>query len=463
MAIWTPNIDNMAGTRARALVEAIRQDIAAGLLKPGDRLPPQRELAYALRLSPNTVMRAYAEATRRGYVAGAVGRGTYVRSPVEHASESMPPSLGRTDQGPVDFSLNLPFPGAGGDALAGTLASLVRGGGLCAYLDHQQGDASARHAQAGARWIAQSGFDASGDNLVLTNGSQQGIFVSLMSTLRPGEPLLSEALTYAPLKAMARQLGLRLVGVPMDPEGLLPDALEAACRQWSAKVLYCTPTLQTPTTATMGEDRRRRIARIAEACDLVIIEDDVFGALPPARPVPLAAFAPDRTILVTGLSKSVAPGLRVGFVHSPEKLVQAIRSAVAVSTWMPPPLMAEVASRWIEDGTAERLNQEQRAHAARRQAMARQILAGLDVTADPHGLHLWLSMPDWWTSDAFVAAAERGGVLVRPASAFQVSSSQASNAVRLCLSHEASDERFAHGLRIVAGLAKSVTPHDLTV
>ncbi|WP_165799689.1 PLP-dependent aminotransferase family protein [Sphingomonas oleivorans] len=451
------------GTRASALVDAIREDIAAGLLKAGDRLPPQRQLADALGLAPQTVMRAYAEATRRGYVRGEVGRGTYVCPSGNQVSQHGEATLSRSEQGPIDFSQNLPLPGESAQALVETLADLARAGGCSDYLDHQQTDAGLRHRQAAANWISTLGLRADAQNVVLTNGAQQGIFAALLALLRPGDVLLTEAMTYAPLPMLAQHLGVRLVGLPMDEEGIVPDALESACRQYKPKALYLTPTLQTPTTATMGEDRRKRIACAAQTHDLVIVEDDVFGFLPPARPLPLAAFASERTIFVTSLSKSVAPGLRVGFVLAPNERISAVRSAVNLSSWMPPPLMMEIAARWIEGGVASALNASQRVHAARRQSIARNALEGLDYRADPHGLHLWVSLPDHWEADTFVAEAEHKGVLLRPARAFLTLGTRAPSAVRLSLSHEASDARAAHGLRVISDLIKTSARDDFVV
>ncbi|MDJ1159931.1 PLP-dependent aminotransferase family protein [Chelatococcus sp. SYSU_G07232] len=460
MAIWAPSIEQRPGTRASALVEAMAEDIAAGRLQPGDRLPPQRDLAYALGLSSNTVMRAYAEAAKRGYVVGEVGRGTYVRRPVDLSAGLPGAGLARPcDEGPIDFSLNLPFIGGASGALSQTLAAIAGAGGLASYLDHQDGQSRSRHQVAGATWVSRLGVKANDENVILTNGAQQGIFASLLAMLRPGDTLLTEELTYPPVKAMVRRLGARMRPVAIDAEGLVPEALDAACRASGARTVYCTPTLHTPTTATMSEARRRQIAAVAETHGLTLVEDDVFGLLPPERPQALAALAPDRTILVTSVSKSVAPGLRIGYVLAPEALVPGIRAAVSLSSWMPPPLMAEIASRWIGDGTALELNNRQRLHAARRQAMAQELLAGCEFSADPHGLHLWLRLPDRWSQDAFAAAAERVGVLLQPSSVF-AATSRGPAAVRLCLSHEASDERVARGLAVVMDLLEKAERDD---
>ncbi|MDP6692475.1 MAG: PLP-dependent aminotransferase family protein, partial [Alphaproteobacteria bacterium] len=398
------------------------------------------------------VSRAYAEAIRRGYLQGEVGRGTYVRRTGPIPVQQVQAGMARSSSGPIDFTLNLPAAGEGAAALAKSLETLQGSQSLAAYLDYQTEVEAPRHAEAAAAWLRNLGLDIENDGVILTNGAQHGLLVSLLATARPGDVLLTETMTYGPIKAMARHLGLKLRPLAMDDGGLSPAALDAACRESAAKVLYCLPTLQTPTTITMTEARRHEIAAIAKKHELLIIEDDVFGFLPPERPAPLACHAPDNTVFLTSTSKCLAPGLRVGFLYAPPRLRRPLRAAVNLSCWMPPPLMAEIASSWIIDGTADKLNQFQRSEAQARQEMARRILAGHDVRADPHGFHLWLSLPQHWWAESFRAAAERQGVKVLTGETFVINQAKAPNAIRLCLSHEPSRARVSRGLEIIAGL-----------
>ena len=449
MAIWRPTLDPDSPNRATAIADAIAADVASGRLAAGDRLPPQRILAWALGLSPNTVMRAYDEARRRGLVAGEVGRGTYVRAQAPALPRGGLTPLSRSQDGPVDFSRNLPFTGAAAGELAVTLTELGKEPGLADFLDRGAERVRAPQLAAAAAYLGRVGLDVPPSNIALTNGGQQGVFSALMALSRPGDALVVEALTYQPVMAMALHLGLRLVPAAMDDEGVLPDALDAAVRRSGARLAYLMPTLHTPTTATLGPDRRREIATIAERHTLTIVEDDVFGFLPRERPQPIAALAPARTVFVMSVSKSMAPGLRVGYVAAPGPLLSAIEAAIAVSSWMPPPLMAEIARRWIVDGTCARLNAAQQAHAARRQVMARRLLGNRPYRADPDGLHLWLPLPPEWPASAFVAAAQEAGVKVNAGDLFAAGTDKP-QAVRLCLSHEADDRRVEVGLAIVA-------------
>ena len=455
MTIWQPDLDGRAGPKFRQISDAIGDSVTNGRLAKGSRLPPQRELAYALGVSLNTVSRAYADAIERGFVRGEVGRGTYVREVGPLPPQDLPAALRRSSEGPIDFSLNLPVPGHAAAALARSLEELSGSNALASFLDYQTAGDQDCHAAAAVEWLGRVGLDARPDDIVLTCGAQHGIMVALLAAARPGDVLLTDALTYAPIKAMAHHLGLKIVPVASDDGGLSSDALDAACGRVVTKLLYCLPTLQTPTTATMDADRRAAIAAVARRRDLTVIEDDVFGHLPPERPLPLACFAPERTIYITSVSKSLAPGLRVGYLHAPAEKALALRSAVRLSSWMPPPLMAEIASRWIEDGTADKLNAFQREEIASRQSMARDLIPSRYLRADAHGFHVWLTLPPHWHPDVFRMEAQNRGVKVLVGGAFAVDPSDSPNAVRLCLSHESTRARVHEGLTTIAELLQS--------
>ena len=454
MAIWIPDLAGRAGPKYLQIVEALAEDIASGALPPGTRLPPHRELAYALKVSPNTTSRAYGEGVARALIQGEVGRGTFVRLPGGGGPNGDPTDMRRPAVGPIDLSRNLPCLGLAATALAETLVALGHGGRLAALTDVQTEADIAHQTEAAVAWLNRSGIPADCDEAVVTNGAQHGIFCALMAVARPGDLLLTEALTYAPIKAMADRLAIKLMPVPFDEDGLCPNALEEICRRRAAKALYLTPTLQTPTTATMGPDRRARIAEIAHRHDLTLIEDDVFGPLKADRPRPIASLAPERTVYVTSTSKCLGPGLRVGFVRASASLATAIRNAVSLTCWMPAPLMVEIAARWIVDGTADRLTEMQRTLAARRQAIAAALFADHDMRADPHGLHLWLTLPPFWSADTFRAEADVRGVKIVEGAAFAVGSGTRPNAVRLCLSHEPDENRLTHGLEVLQTLVR---------
>jgi DNA-binding transcriptional MocR family regulator len=269
------------------------------------------------------------------------------------------------------------------------------------------------------------------EHIVLTAGAQHGLTTTLASVLNPGETLLAEELTYSGARMIAQQMHFKVRGIAMDAEGLRPDALDAACRSTRARVLYCMPRMQNPTSAVMSDRRRRQVAAVAEKYRLIVVEDDTYGFLSPER-TPLAPLIPHRTLFVTSLSKSLFPGLRLGSVVAPPSLVEKISDAVWTTMVSTSPIGADLLSGWIEDGTAARVAEWKRHEGAARQIMAKRLLAGERYQTHPLSHHLWLSLPPRWSSDGFVAQARSRGVVLNASSQFAVGD-QHPKAVRLCL------------------------------
>jgi DNA-binding transcriptional MocR family regulator len=339
------------------------------------------------------------------------------------------------------------------------LAGLAARPDLSALVAYPPEGGHAGHREAGAAWIARAGLEAAPERVLVCSGSQHGLTTVLATCLKPGDLVLTEALTYPGLKAVASLLQLRLQGLSMDGDGLRPDALAAACRNSDAKALYCVPTIQNPTTSVMSEGRRQEIAELARAHGLIIVEDDIHALLPEARPRPIAAFAPERSYYITSTSKTLAPGLRVGYVLAAPGSAERLAAGIRATTWAVCPSMAELVSLWIRDGTADGLVQQHRREAAARQALARRILADAEYEAHPNGYHLWLKLPEPWRSETFVAAARHKGVKVTPSQAFVVGRGSAPDAVRVCLGSAPSHADLERGLHVVAEVLRS-SPMD---
>lgn len=453
MTIWTPDISNSAGPKYLAIANAIAGAISDGDLLPGEKLPPQRNLAYDLGVTLGTITRAYQEATRRGYVDGEVGRGTYVLDPL-HATTAAGTFMtgGSLSDNDLDFSLATPAIGKAAEYLSKTLGELSKAGNLEVLTDYQRNTGHPDHLIAGANWVSSFGLNAPVDQIAITNGAQQGIFLSLMTVARPGELILTEALTYPGVIHLANQLGYQLEGVAMDEQGLCPIALEEICRRSSPKALYTMPTLHNPTTITMPAERRQEIAAIARKYDLFIIEDDIWGSLPESPPLPLSTYAPELSFYVCGLSKCMAGGLRVGYVLAPQSRAQAVRGMVRLNNWMTAPLMAEIARRWISDGTGTELIKWQRQQARKRTQLAVDALNEFDIRYDPAGFHVWLELPHPWRGDGFRSEAERLGVRLASGEAFVVGRDAAPHALRICLGGAKSATDVTRGLEIITNI-----------
>ena len=444
--MWTPDLTGRNPVRYLALVEALAEAIRKGELPPGTRLPTHRDLAWRLGVNTSTVTQAYREAARRHLISGEVGRGTYVLADSREAALFALKAEGEASGGDaptmIDLSTNVPALDPDDPALADTLAALAREGGL-------GGDALGYHAApllqrarlAGAAWLASRGLHSRPADVVPCAGAQAALLAVLLALCAPGDPVLVEELTFPGMKAAARQLRLPLHGVQMDAEGVLPAALDRVARATGARVAVLVPALQNPTGAAMGEARRRAVAEVARRHGLWVVEDDVYGALLD-RP-PLAALLPERGIVVTSLSKTVAAGLRFGLIAGACAPVHALAEEVHATAWPLAPLMAEVACRWIEDGTAARRLAWQRAEVAARHALARHALVGAGARAGPPGPHLWLPLASG--ADEVAACCRVAGVEVVASPLFAVTR-EAPEGVRVSLAAARSRTELARAL-----------------
>lgn len=445
---WSPSISKASGPLYLAIADALSTDIASGRLAAGFRLPPQRTLADQLGIDFTTVSRAYAEARKRGLVEGRVGQGTYVR-----ARRTAAPASAVT--GVIDMSMNLP-PRFDDPELVARMwdgvAELRQGEGLDLLMRYQEAGGTSRDRAAGATWLAPRLGEVSLGRLLVTPGAQGALLALLGTVVGSGETICAEALTYPGLLAAAEHLGIRVVGIETDAEGLVPDVFEAICRDSAPKALYCNPTLHNPTTATLSLARRERIAAIARQYNVTIIEDDAYGALP-VRPVPpIAALAPDIVYHIAGLAKCVAPALRVAYVVVPQdRTVAHLAAAIRATAGMASPLTASVATRWIETGVAQSVLAAIRTEAKQRQTIVAQLLPSDLVQANPEGFHVWLKLAGHWNRNDFAARLRSAGVGVVTSDAFSVAS-KAPEAVRLGLGASPDQASLAASLRIVADL-----------
>lgn len=459
--MYIPELAASDGPKYLAIAEAIATDISSGHLAAGARLPPQRELAYALGVTVGTVSRAYAEIAQRGLVTGEVGRGTYVRD-IEDEPVWTAAARDRHN-GFITLTQNAPWFGPHAPGLAHTLTDIASNGALEPLLDYMDPVGPEAHRIAGAKWLARVGLDVDPSCIVICGGAQHGLSLSLTAFTRPGETVLLEELTYLQLLDGTLYQNRKPRGVAIDADGMLPAALDTAARETGARVVFLVPTLHNPTNSVMSTARRREIVEVARRHDLLIIEDDVYGYLLDERPPPIATMAPERTVYITSASKCLAAGLRVAWMAAPPDRLPRLADALRVSNVAQPALTGEVVRRWIEAGTADRFVQSQADETAARNALADEILAGFDYRGHPASFHLLLSLPAAWTAESFVAAARDRGVAVLPARLFAVAGNSHSEAVRLSLSQPRRRDALRRGLGILRDLLLEVPPRTRAI
>jgi DNA-binding transcriptional MocR family regulator len=440
--IWLPRLAGNKGPRFLQIADALQAAVIDGSLKPGDRLPPQRQLAVQLDVDLTTVTRAYDEARRRNLLEGRGARGTYVAAPKVELTSIL------------DLSMNTPPPPDGvdfDDLLKQGLSQVLMSADNELLMTYHLGGGSDSDRKAAAKWLAPMLGHLDSRQLVVCPGAQAAIAALILALTAPGDVILAEPMTYPGLHAAASQFGRHVIAVEADKHGMVPEKLEEACRRHEPRLVYLNPTLQNPTAITMPERRRKALAVIAKRCDVRIVEDDPYWLLADAPPPPIATFAPEQVVYISTLSKCLTPGLRVAFVlvrdpHERERFLVALRSFALMAA----PLSAALATQWILDGSADGLLEGVRKEARLRHRMARDILAGR-YSGLGDGLHVWLELPAYWSSSQLARAAASYGVAVTPAEAFATGSGSA-NAIRISLGSIQDRGRLRAGLQRLSDL-----------
>ncbi|WP_158810592.1 PLP-dependent aminotransferase family protein [Beijerinckia sp. L45] len=446
MRDWTPDLSHNDKPRYLAIADVIADDIKTGRLSRGDRLPPQRKLALRLAIDFTTVARGYVEAQRRGLVESRVGQGTFVRGP---AREPVVPRPARTEA--VDLSMNLPPEPTDPDLIERMNAGLAEvSRDLVALLRYQGFGGSRADKDAASAWLSRRAMVPSQERIFVTPGAHPAIAGILALLAKPGDAILCEALTYPGVRSIAAQQGLKLVGLPMDKHGIDPDALAEACGALRPKALYLNPTLQNPTTLTIPPERRASIVAVARRHGVPIIEDDAYGFIPAHGPPPLASIAPDITWHIAGLAKCIGAGLRAAYVVAPDaRSGWPFAAALRANNVMASPLTVALATRWIEDGTADSILRFIRRETEARQKLATALLPVGSFRADPLSFNLWVPLPRPWTRSAFIGHMRSTRIGIVASDAFTVLG-EPGESVRVCLGGPATREQIASALDFMA-------------
>ncbi|MGY2378103.1 aminotransferase-like domain-containing protein [Pseudomonas sp. SDO524_S393] len=420
----------MPRARYKSLVDRFAEDIRSGKMPPGTRLPTHRQLAADHGLALATASRVYTELESMGLVSGETGRGTFVRE------ISLPPGQGSGQMsvaaGMLDLNFNYPSLPGQADLLRTALRQLALSGDLEALLRYQPHAGRLHERAAMVRHLFSRGLTVATEQVLLVSGAQHGLAVTMMALLKPGDVIAVDALTYSGFKVLAETLHLEIVAIPVTASGPDLDHLQQLCRRRTVRAVYSMPTLHNPLGWVLDKAQRERLVTIARQHNLMIIEDAAYAFLADDAPPPLASLAPERTVYVGGLSKSVATGLRVGFVSAPAAWVKVLERTIMATTWNVPGVMSAIAVAWIEDGTVARLEAQKRKDARARQALATQVLAGLPYTRHPSSYFLWLPLPEEARADQIAMALQRDNVSVSTAEPFAVSA-QVPHALRLAL------------------------------
>lgn len=454
MSFWdTFSIDADEGPKYLSICDALARAIADGRLAPGRRLPSHRMLARKLGVAVGTVTRAYEEALHRGLISGEVGRGSFVS---HHPPELLRVvAYARADRATHDLYQNFPPPVADAEdrAWSDALAELAQENRLGGRLGARSwSEVTAADQRVGRRFMARLGFAADEAHILDCPGMPAALTAILAATTRTGDRILAPELSHRLIDALANRFGLRLRGFPVSPYGLDLDALDRICREETPKLLYISPTHHSPTTLTLGKGDRMRLAEIARAHDLIVVEDEAAAFLLEEPTAPVASYAPERTILIADVWMSLSMGLRTCYLRAPAPIFPLLSQQLATVTGTTAPLMAEIAARWIESGVADRLIDARRQELAARNRILDACLGSRRIHRHEHGLHAWLELDPPWRGDRFVQLAAEAGVAVAGANWFFLGHGVPPAGARVCLGTAPTRKSLRTALEILDGI-----------
>ncbi|GIT91763.1 GntR family transcriptional regulator [Jannaschia pagri] len=435
---------------------AVRAAIARGDLTPGTRLPPVRDLAWRIGVTPGTIARAYARLTDSGELEAQVGRGTFVAepsgpAPIYREFQALEVDSTPHNTGGDVYEVNLLSPHLPSVGQARLIRDLLKevAEDPPSGMMHYPSFASERPARAAAaQFLSHPSLGpVEADDIALTHGGQHGIAMVMQSVLTGRRPVvLVEELTYPGFRRMAETMRAEVVPIAMDSDGLRPDALEAAARQVDAQLLCTSPEVHNPTARVTPEARRREIVAVARETNLQILEDDCYRM----EPGPLPSYrllAPERTWHIASIAKTITPALRLGFAIAPSGRQVALRRAAEYNSFgMATPLSDLMARLLVHPDLPELMDETRRMVSTYAEAAA-DILSGYDLVWRQDVSFLWLTLPVGWRASAFCRAAEAAGVKLRAAEEYAGRDTNAPHAVRFAINAGVSLDSFRSAIR----------------
>ncbi len=450
--IWLPSIEGCEGPKYKALASAIRDAICDETLAVQQKLPPVRDLAWDLKITPGTVARAYTLLTDEGVLEAAVGRGTFVAPP-----KTVSESLNKTDylvdvatlpsvieRRPDVVRLTSPqLPDVGQAQLIKDLMGQVAANPRSGVMHYPNRKTFKPAREAVKHWLSGTPLGAlDQEDIVLSHGGQNGVSLALQSILSGRTPvILVEELSYPGFRRAAALLRADVISIPMDSDGMIPEAIAAVAKSHDVQAICTSPEVHNPTGLFTPVTRREEIVEVARAHDIQIVEDDCYrmGA---SRAPSYRMLAPERGWYVSSISKTLTPALRIGFVIAPKPSVPALRRSAEHGFFGLATPLADLAERLLAEPKAAECAKEVNAVFSKYVHTCVNALGCYDLTWHKDVPFVWLRLPEGWRASAFCQAAEVEKVQIRPAEEFAGREARAPHAVRIAINAQIDHDHF---------------------
>ena len=449
---WAPDFSQRTGPLYKVIAEKLEEDIRNGLLTPGTKLPPQRELADFLDINVSTIARAFKICEQKGIICSTIGNGTFIASDAAANPFLLPEddSLGIIEMGPVFPTKNV------NEIIVKYLKKMTMEPDFSELFQYGQSNGTAWQKKSAAKLMEKDGYNVQPHQLLLANGAQNAITATLAGLFQSGDRIGTDEFTYPGIKTAANMLGIRLIPIQQKNGEMSAEGIIYACKNENIKGLYLISDMHNPTTHTLSKTSRKMIAKLAQQEKLIVIEDAIHSLLLEKPFAPIACYAPEQVIYISSLSKVVSPGLRLAFLAVPETYKQKISEALYNLNISVPPMMAELVCRMINSGDMDKILEMHRSENRKRNAIADRYISSHELLGKPEGIMRWLILPKGITGEGFAAKAYQKGVRVYGAERFAVGNTKHVNAVRIAIAAPDNHHQLAKGMEIIRNILDEI-------
>lgn len=387
---WRPQIEKMKRPIYMTIAHTLENDIRTGLLKPHDKLPPQRELADYLDVNLSTITRAFKLCESKGLISGSIGRGTYVSADIIANA----PMLYESDPNNNFIELGASHPlYRQNKYVVQMLKKMMAKINIENLLQYSDITGTYQQKESGRLWLSKFGVQTKIENIFITSGLQNSLSIILSSIFEHGDKIAVNCVIYPGFKNLASMFGLRLFPIPYNGQKMDLDYLRKLCKNENIKGIYLTPDVQNPTAITMDDDERESVSAMIRKYNLVCIEDGTYTYLSSHKYPSLYTYIPEHTIHICTVSNSISAGLRISYLVSPmlykEKILSGIRNINVMSS----PIDSEIVSQLIHTKTADAIVNSKIAEIQGRNKAVDRKLSQYEVWGDLNSQFRWLQLP----------------------------------------------------------------------
>lgn len=447
---WKPERARLERPYYLSLAQQLERDISEGRLPENTKLPPQRELADYLDLNLSTVTRAYKLCELKGLLYGVTGSGTFV-APGVHSEDTF------LDKGSMQIEMGMIKPFYETDSVVRDAArAVLERQDACRLFEYSSPLGTERQLDAARLWLQKLGTEADGDRLMIVAGAQNALSVILISLFKAGDKIAVDEFTYTNFKSLANLLQIQLIAVEGDGCGMLPEALNTLCRNTALRGIYLMPACSNPTGIFMPQSRREELAEVIGRHQLLVIEDDIYSFLAPARTKSFYSLLPENTFHICSISKSLCAGLRVAFLAFPEAFREPLISGMLCINLKTVSLNAEIIAELIMSGEADRVAGEKLVLAKRRSRIFEQYFP-VEKGDIPRFFH-WVRLPQGLGSQEAELLALRRGLHILGSHRFAMGKQGSSSYIRASIVSPRSEAELERGLKLLREITQG-SPH----